>query len=59
MQYMDLKNENHFKLFEIKMVWSLVPLPSPKELKNQILIVVELNKGEWGEKVTRGKNKHF
>ncbi len=35
MQYIDLKNEKHFKLFKIKMVWSLIPLPYPKEMKNQ------------------------
>jgi hypothetical protein len=33
--------------------------PFPQGVEKSILIVAELNKGAWGEKVTRGKNKHF
>jgi hypothetical protein len=32
---MDKTNGKHFKLFEIKIVWNLTPLPSPKEMKIQ------------------------
>jgi hypothetical protein len=32
---MDKANANHFKSFEIKMAWWLVPFPSPKEMKVQ------------------------
>jgi hypothetical protein len=35
MKYMDKRNGKQFKLFEIKMAWWLVPLPSPKEMKVQ------------------------
>jgi hypothetical protein len=43
MQYLDCKsNGKHLNLFEIKMAWWLVLLPSPKEMR-----VTKFNKGEW------------
>jgi hypothetical protein len=35
MKYIDKRNGKHIKLFEIRMAWWLVLLPSPKEMKVQ------------------------